>query len=135
MKKMNRTLAAVCVIGALSAGGSAIAGDVAYKCGSNSYAQQACSDEVVNTDEYRARPASKSATVAPRRLPGESDAQFALRSRRAGLSPTDQDECKRLDTKIPFEQERLKKAAEAEEVVEAKQSLEAARRRFGHLGC
>lgn len=115
-------------------GGASVAQAEAYKCGANSYSQQPCSRNVVNTEEHRVPSVPKSSSAMTRRLPGESDEAYALRSRRASLSQSDQDECKRLDTKIPFEQERLKKA-DAEETAEAQESLATARKRFSQLRC
>lgn len=116
------------------AGGVAAQGE-AYKCGPDSYAQHPCSDKVVNTEEHRAPPAKRGGTVIAHRLPGETDAEFALRQRRAHLSETDRDECARLDKRIPFEQERLKNTVRREEAEQAQESLTEARQRFGRLRC
>jgi hypothetical protein len=134
--RANWTLAAVCGGWAIGAGGPAAAQEPAYRCGRNTYSERPCSAKVVNTEEYRAPAAKKGGgTFAARRLPGESDADFAVRSRRVKLKPMDQDECKRLDTKIPFEQERLKHSVTPEETAEATQSIEDSRKRYSKLGC
>jgi hypothetical protein len=127
-------LAGVSAIWVIGASGPAVAQETLYKCGAHSYSSKPCSGKVVNSEDYRAR-AKKGTTVHARRLPGESDADFAVRSRRANLKPIDQDECKRLDTKIPFEQERLKRSVTADETAQAQTSIDAARKRFGQLGC
>ena len=127
-------LAGVCVIWAVGGSGPAAAQTAAYKCGSHSYTQQACG-RAVNTEGH-GKPATKKDTAfAPRRLPGETDEAFALRRRRARLSQSDRDECQRLDTKIPFEQTRLKNSVTAQETKEAQESLDSAHKRLRELRC
>jgi len=125
----------VCVTWAVAAIGPAAAQGVAYKCGTHTYSEKPCAGRVVNTEEYHAPAAKKGITMAARRLPGESDDEFALRSRRVNLSQGDQDECKNLDKKIPFEEERLKHSVTVEETAQARESIEAAHKRFSKLGC
>ncbi|AMO22003.1 hypothetical protein UC35_02825 [Ramlibacter tataouinensis] len=122
-------------MGALGAGGPAAADNEAYKCGPNSYSQHPCSQRKVNTEEYQAPAGKKTPTGIARRLPGETEEEFTVRRRRVNLPESDQDECKRLDTKIPFEQERLKRTVRPDEATEARASIDAAQKRFSQLKC
>jgi hypothetical protein len=113
--------------------------DGVYKCGLRSYSYQPCSNRTVNTDDapVPAKPrlnAGQAPGGAVRHLPGETQAQFATRQRRASLQETDRDECSRLDTRIPFEKERLK-SPRPEEVEQAQKGLAESQRRFSQLRC
>jgi hypothetical protein len=119
--------------------GSPAHADGVYKCGLRSYSYQPCSKRTVNTDDapVPVTPHLKQGQApggAVRRLPGETQAQLATRRHRAGLQETDRDECSRLDTRIPFEKERMKSPL-PEEVQEAQKGLTESQRRFHQLRC
>jgi hypothetical protein len=114
--------------------------DEVYKCGSRTYSYQPCPPKrAMNTDDAPV-PVTSHLTQgqapggAVRRLPGETQAQFATRRHRARLQETDRDECSRLDTRIPFEKERLK-SPQPEEVEKAQKGLAESERRFHQLHC
>ena len=109
-----------------------------YKCGYRSYSEAPCSRHVVNTKDAPV-PSSKSdpnlmLAQSLRKLPGESGSEFAMRRHRARMLETDRDECARLDTRIPFEQERLK-SPHAQEVEDAQSALVTSKKRFRELRC
>ncbi len=106
-----------------------------YKCGYRSYSEVACSNHRINTSDAPVpRPAAGSQLLAMRRLPGESSPDFTVRRHRARMLETDRDECARLDTRIPFEAERLK-SPHAEEVEDAQSALTSSKQRFRALRC
>ena len=107
-----------------------------YKCSARSYSEQPCSSRVVRTYEAPVDgPQRKPREMVAHRLPGETAGELALRKRRVNLAATDRDECSRLDKKIPFEQERIRKAVRQDEIDEAQESLAAGRKRFRELRC
>ena len=113
--------------------------DGVYKCGLRSYSYQPCSTRTVNTDDApiaatRHFNQGQAPGGAVRRLPGETQAQLATRRHRAGMQETDRDECSRLDTRIPFEKERLK-SSQPEEVEQAQKGLDESQRRYSQLRC
>jgi hypothetical protein len=108
--------------------------DTVYKCGPHSYSQAPCSNRIVRTYEAPVPTSPKPKMVAVRRLPGESDVEFATRKRRAGLSESDRDECARLDARLPVEEARLKKAQE-DEIDDAQGALADIRKRAAQLHC
>lgn len=124
----------------------AMAQDV-YKCGPRSYSQVACSKRIVDTREHPGSPATNAewhvqemenkrvVATSIRRLPGESNAELATRRHRARLNASDQDECARLDTKIPFERQRMRDSVHEDEQTSAQESMIYAQKRFKKLGC
>lgn len=124
-------IAVIAVTAVLPRGASAQA---VYRCSAHAYSQAPCSDRVVrDVDAPLDRDVRPRAVVA-HRLPGETLAQFNLRKRRSGLTDSDRDECARLDTRIPLEQERIKSGVE-EEIVQGQAALDASHRRAKKLGC
>jgi hypothetical protein len=122
-----------------AAAASSSSADEVYKCGFRSYSFKPCSKHVVNTEDAAvpAAPhveASRVPSGAVRRLPGETQAQFATRRHRAGMLETDRDECARLDTRIRLEKERTN-SMNAEEVTEGQMGLSESRRRYHQLRC
>jgi hypothetical protein len=118
-----------------------------YKCAWGRYSQTPCSSKVVSTDDApipaKANPRevdvhrlehNRVLAASLRRLPGESDGEFATRRHRTAMLDTDRDECARLDKRIPFEKERMK-SMDTEEVIEAQLALGDSRKRFRHLKC
>ena len=145
MKSIIR-LAGVLAIAFVAVPSPAPAQDV-YKCGARSYSQAPCSKRMVDTREHPASPATNQewqvqqtdnkriVATSMRRLPGESDSELALRRSRARLNASDQDECARLDTKIPFERQRMRDSVHDDEITDAQESLLLAQRRFKKLRC
>ena len=131
---MKRVTAIVVGITFAAAGGTH-AQTTVYKCSHRSYSETPCSGRIVRTYEAPVDPPRRARDVVAQRLPGESTQHLALRKRRAGLNESDRDECARLDKKIPFEQERMKKDLQQEEIDEAQESLGEARKRFKQLRC
>lgn len=118
-----------------------------YKCGPRSYSQLPCSKRVINTSDapVAARPNPKEVDLrrleenrvlarSLRRLPGESAEAFRTRQRRTRLLQTDREECERLDTRMPVDQERMK-SPDADEVRLANEALVQSRKRFKQLRC
>jgi hypothetical protein len=127
----------MCVGAALSWGvtlGAAHAQAV-YKCSSSSYSEQPCSNRIVRTYDAPVPTPPKPHDVVAQRLPGETPEELALRKHRAHLSESDRDECARLDKRIPFERERLKKNPGEPDVDNAQSSLSEGRKRFKQLRC
>ncbi|MDB5870878.1 MAG: hypothetical protein JWQ07_320 [Ramlibacter sp.] len=134
----------VWIVGALLFAGTSLpaAAQAVYKCGWRSYSQQPCAPKrVVNTADAPVpaksdRRAEENRVLAQslRRLPGETSAQFATRRHRATLLQEDRLECSRLDTRIPFEKERMKNP-NPEEVQQAGADLADATKRFRKLHC
>lgn len=121
---------------AMACAAAAHAQATVYKCSSHSYSEQPCSTRIVRTDEAPVDPPTRRhAAVASQRLPGESADQFAARRRRARLAESDRDECARLDTRIPFEQERLRTAVQAADEAQAKSALGTSLARARKLHC
>lgn len=106
-----------------------------YKCSSRSYSEQPCSTRIVRTYEAPVPTPPKPHDVVAQRLPGETPDELALRKHRAHLSESDRDECARLDKRIPFERERLKKNPGEPDVGEAQSSLSESLKRFKQLRC
>jgi hypothetical protein len=106
-----------------------------YKCSSRSYSEQPCSTRIVRTYDAPVPTPPKAADVVAQRLPGESSDELAMRKHRAHLSQSDRDECARLDKRIPFERERLKKTPGEPDVDEAQSSLSEGVKRFRQLRC
>jgi len=132
MKRMLGVASAValCALGAQ-------AQTTVYKCSSSAYSEQPCSRRIVRTYENPADPAPNARTgeLVAHRLPGETADELALRRRRIHLSESDRDECARLDKKIPFEQQRMRDSVRPDEVEEAQESINAAKKRFSRLRC
>lgn len=121
-----------------------------YKCGSRgsvTYTEKPCSRRIVNTEqaEVPVKPNPKDVDVrrieenramarAMHRRAGESAEQFETRRRRARLMPEDRDECARLDTRMPVEEESMNNP-DKEEVLKAEEALAKSRKRFGELRC
>jgi hypothetical protein len=106
-----------------------------YKCSSRSYSEQPCSNRIVRTYDAPVPTPPKPHDVVAQRLPGESTEELAMRRHRAHLSESDSDECARLDKRIPFERERLKKNPGEPDVVDAQTSLSQSIKRFRQLRC
>ena len=106
-----------------------------YKCSSRSYSEQPCSARIVRTYEAPVPTPPKPHDVVAQRLPGETQEELALRKHRAHLSESDRDECARLDKRIPFERERLKKTPGEPDVGQAQSSLSESLKRFKQLRC
>jgi hypothetical protein len=134
MKNMPGFAAAIAI--GLSWGG-AYAQTTVYDCGGSTYSEKPCSGRIVTTDEapVELKPKAHRSQVIAHRLPGETAEELALRQRRIHLSESDRDECARLDTKIPFEQQRMKGSVRAEEIENAKEAIAAAKKRFQRLRC
>jgi hypothetical protein len=141
IKPDHLVLAALCCLGAVAPA----SGQTVYKCGSAAaptYSDQPCSGRIVNTDEAPVPPKSdlyrleQSRLIAQtmRRLPGESTDHFQTRRRRARLIAEDQDECARLDTRMPVEAAGMSNP-DKEEAAKFEAALERSRKRFATLGC
>ena len=138
------------VLGALAAtaGGLPAGAQTVYKCGYRTYSQAPCAPKrIVNTDEASvpAKANPKEVDVrrieenrvlarSLRRMPDETVAQFTTRRHRATLLETDRDECARLDTRIPFERERMK-SPDPDEVDKAQVGYSDSKKRFKALHC
>ena len=133
MKKVMLLVAAI----ALGALWGKVQAQAVYKCSWHSYSEKPCSTRIVRTyDSPADLPRDPHAgEVVAHRLPGETSDALALRERRVHLSQADRDECARLDKKIPFEQERIRKSVLPEEIDDAQQSLGTAKIRFSRLHC
>ncbi|HSV36741.1 MAG TPA: hypothetical protein VLI46_14365 [Ramlibacter sp.] len=142
----------VLILAALAGAGAAspAAAQAVYKCWSRSsvtYSQQPCSRRTVDTADALVPVETNPRQVDLRRMeqnrvlarslrqrPGESAAQFEVRSRRARLMPEDRDECARLDTRMPVEAASLTNP-DKEEVLKAETALAKSRKRFRQLRC
>ena len=142
----------VVVLSALSCTGAWLpaSAQTVYKCGSGgsvTYTEKPCSRRTVNTDQapVPAKPNPKETDVrrieqnrvlakSMRPREGESAEQFETRRRRARLLASDRDECARLDTRMPVEEESMKNPDKAE-VLKAEEALGTSRKRFAELKC
>lgn len=114
--------------------GAVAAQETVYKCNAHTYSEQPCSKRVVRTYDAPVPIAPKPKVVAVRRLPGESDEDFATRRHRVGLAETDRDECARLDKRIPVERERVKGPLQ-DQIDDARSALTESQKRFRQLRC
>lgn len=123
----------------LAAAGSVALGhahaQAVYKCNSRTYSEKPCSGRVVRAYDAPVPASPRPRDVVAHRLPGETPDEFATRRRRARLPQTDRDECARLDKRIPFERERLKKSPEEADIDDAQSALSDSLKRFGQLRC
>jgi hypothetical protein len=119
---------------ALSCGMAGAQAQAVYKCNGHTYSEQPCSNRVVRTYEAPVPESPRPRDVVAHRLPGETVAEFGTRKRRVALSEPDRDECARLDTRMPVEEERAKSLRE-EEVDAAQAALAESRKRFRQLHC
>lgn len=124
-----------------------VAAQPVYKCGARGavvYSQQPCPGRTIDNNvlakpgareaDLRRREQNRAMARAMRPLPGESNADFRTRRRRAGLAFEDRAECDRLDTRIPVEEARLGNPDTAE-LLKAEAGLGESRKRFGQLRC